>query len=195
MALYFDETKYDGEYDGSILKIMEEAIESWESESEFDYSDNPCYEMFRDLCKTLVAACSDPENTESVLNKYAKIHKALNEDFNYYGPAFNEFLEYELAKKSIGLIAEGSQNVLGLFATLAQIQRNDIPKIPLDYFKRVLRCYIWGLYPECVVMCRSVIESAIKEKVTDIFCTRYLAPKEPYNLYDKINALDRSGFT
>ena len=41
----------------------------------------------------------------------------------------------------------------------------DKPPLPvLKYVRRLTRCYIAGFYPECVILCRGVMENAVKQQ-------------------------------
>jgi hypothetical protein len=38
---------------------------------------------------------------------------------------------------------------------------------PLRFLRRLTRCYVAGFFPECVMLCRSVVEAAIDERLGD----------------------------
>ena len=90
------------------------------------------------------------------------------------------------------MIASATTNMWELFAILTQIQKAPIPEIPLNYLKRVFRCYIWGLKPECVILCRSVLDVALSEKITDRLCAKYGDDLQPnYTLEDRIKTVEK----
>jgi len=176
MSLYFNANEYKADYEDSVLKYLEKAIKSWEDENEIDYSHYETYELLQELCKATVSSLlSDPVESESLRELFDKtsIQIKFGEDEDYDGPGFDEFAEAELAKKTVGMIASGATNLWDLFAILARIQEKHIPAIPLKYLKHVLRCYVWGLKPECIILCRSVLDVAVHDIITDELCKKY----------------------
>ena len=194
MALYFDDSNYEGDYESSIICSIEGAIESWEGENEFESFDEPLYEQVKEFCNTFVTASSKPDKADSLLALFRELKQAFEQSEEYSGPDFIEFIEFELAKISVGMIASASANLWDLFAVLTQIQKAPIQEIPLNYLRRVLRCYIWGLKPECIILCRSVVEVAIDEKIPDRMCAKFCDPNKPnYTLADKLKTIEKSG--
>jgi len=180
--------------ESSVLSYLEGAIESWEGENEFESFDEPLYEQVKEFCSALVTASSKPDKADSLLALFRGLKQAFDQSDEYGGPDFNEFIEFELAKTSVGMIASAAANLWDLFAVLAQIQKASIPEIPLNYLKRVFRCYLWGLKLECIILCRSVIEVAIDEKIPDRMCAKFCTPnKSSYTLADKIKTIEKSG--
>jgi len=194
LALYFNDSEYKGDYETSILSNIEGAIESWEFDNEIEVSQNETYELMQEFCSALVSASSNPSESESLLSHFGKVSRQIKSSEEYDGPDFSEFVEAELAKTSVGMIASAASNLWELFAILTQIQKASIPEIPLNYLKRVLRCYIWGLKPECVILCRSVLDVAVDEKIPDRLCAQHCDPNKPnYTLADKIKTIEKSG--
>ncbi len=192
MALYFNESEYKGDYETSVLRNIEGAIESWEFENEIEVSQDETYELVQEFCRALVSASSNPLESESLLQLYAKTKIQIESCEDYDGPDFNEFVEAELAKISVSMIASAATNMWELFAILTQIQKAPIPEIPLNYLKRVFRCYVWGLKPECVILCRSVLDVALSEKITDRLCAKYGDDLQfNYTLEDRIKTVEK----
>lgn len=193
MALYFDDSNYKGDYENSVISSIEGAIESWEFDHELESSADDVYELVKELCKTLFTASSNPLEAESLLDIFTRTNEQVKICDDYEGPDLDETLEAEFAKVSVGMIASAATNLWDLFAVLTQIQKAPIPEIALNYLKRVFRCYIWGLKPECIILCRSVIEAAIDEKIPDKMCAKFCDPnKLSYTLADKIRTIERS---
>ena len=194
MALYFDDSNYKGDYESSVICSIEGAIESWEFENEIQSSPDDVYELIQEFCKTLFTASSNPLETESLLKLFVRTNEQVQVCDDYEGPDLNEILEAELAKVSVGMIASAATNLWDLFAVLTQIQKAPIPEIPLNYLKRVFRCYIWGLKPECIILCRSVVEVAIDEKISNRMCAKFCNRNKPnYTLADKLKTIEKSG--
>lgn len=58
----------------------------------------------------------------------------------------------------------------------------------IGYLNRLARCYISGFFPECVILCRSVLDSALSE----MFREKHSIP--PQNLMGKIEFAKTSGW-
>ncbi|MCK4293156.1 MAG: DUF4145 domain-containing protein [Planctomycetes bacterium] len=65
----------------------------------------------------------------------------------------------------------------------------------LVFLRRVSRCFIWGFDPECVILCRGVIDSAFRSAVDDEICKRHIRGKPPrfWRLFDRIKAAFKEG--
>lgn len=198
---FFDEEEYPGDYEESLLEMFEFAITDWD-EKHGTVWEVEAYDYLSRLSIALMSATSDPMESESIIKLLTKylIQLKSNEDyvedyddleFEYNDvPEFEEFIESELSKESMGMIASGINRLKDLMSILILIQENPVPEIPLNYLKRVFRCYIWGLDPECVILCRSVLDVAVDEKIPDRLCARYCDPnKSYYTLADKVKTI------
>lgn len=63
----------------------------------------------------------------------------------------------------------------------------------VDFLRRISRCYIWGFDPECVILCRSALDTAFKDKIHDKICKKYRRPaaRYGYTLAQRINAAEK----
>ena len=63
------------------------------------------------------------------------------------------------------------------------------------FLRRVGRCFVWGFDPECVILCRGAIETALRDVIDDDLCHRYGQPaaRYGYTLAQRINAAESSG--
>ena len=43
----------------------------------------------------------------------------------------------------------------------------------IQFLMRVSRCFIWGFNPECVILCRGVIDSTFRDAVSDAICIKH----------------------
>lgn len=58
------------------------------------------------------------------------------------------------------------------------------PGVPtLSFLRRLSRCYISGFDPECVILCRSVIDTAFKETISDSLCEKYYLKRKPEDTF------------
>jgi len=68
-----------------------------------------------------------------------------------------------LAFDATGSLLSKAQGRVG--DLVAAIGSRDLSKNAADYLDRVTRLYLWGFDPECLVMCRSVIEAALTSRL------------------------------
>ena len=130
--------------------------------------------------------------TEDFINKLLpsiqslsqKIPKQFNDD-TFFLPLVKERLEIELAKIPLDKLCQGAQRIINLYLIALSIP----PQKPiLHYLNRLSRCYIWGFDPECIMLCRSVIDSAFKKAVNDKICKEKLGDRGSmkFSLNDRI---------
>lgn len=70
-------------------------------------------------------------------------------------------LGYELAEELASSAEERISELLSLLALRSLSERTRA------YLDRATRLYLWGFDPECVIMCHSVLEAALDERVPD----------------------------
>lgn len=78
-----------------------------------------------------------------------------------------ERLCIKLAWNSVGLIRDGAFRILKLWELLIDIHPG---KRTLTFLQRVGRCFIWGFDPECIILCRGVLDAAFRDAVSDDVC-------------------------
>ena len=91
-----------------------------------------------------------------------------------------EHLFIKLAWDSIDKIEEGSFRLMDLWGLVTRA--NPCPA-SVQFLRRVSRCYVWGFDTECIILCRSVLDTAFRE----------VRPDER-TLYDQIEAVARDGW-
>jgi hypothetical protein len=71
-----------------------------------------------------------------------------------------------------------------------EMGRQDVPDACIEFLALVSRCFVYGFVPECVAMCRSAMELAFKEKVSDEHCERANQKriKNEFDLHARIQA-------
>jgi hypothetical protein len=60
-----------------------------------------------------------------------------------------------------------------------------------QFLNRLSRCYIWGFDPECVILCRAVIDTAFNDRIPIDICEKHFGkPRRNYDfgLNDRIQA-------
>jgi len=102
-----------------------------------------------------------------------------------------EWLFLNLFERAIPACEEGAYRLL----ELSMLAIEAVPAEPtLDFLRRVSRCYVSGFEPECVILCRSVLDSAFREVFDDDFCRSVLDARgeDEYSLCSRIRAAHKS---
>jgi len=64
-----------------------------------------------------------------------------------------------------------------------------------EFLGRLSRCYIWGFDPECIILCRAVIDTVFQDRVAYEICKKHC--REPlrggFSLNDRIYAALKEG--
>jgi hypothetical protein len=80
-------------------------------------------------------------------------------------------LSIHISRSSISQMDQAATRTLQLFTLLLQLP----PPTPIQSFLvRLSRCYVLGLDPECVILCRSVLDRAFSEAVPEELCEKYM---------------------
>jgi len=91
----------------------------------------------------------------------------------------------DLSRDAIDKIEEGASRIFQLYQLVLSSTPSDATQ---KFLGRLSRCYIWGYDPECVMLCRSVIDTAFNKKVTYKMCKKYPVErnKSPFSLENRI---------
>lgn len=98
----------------------------------------------------------------------------------------------ELTRDAIRRIGSGSVRMLELSQLLVAANP---PEPTLSYLRRISACFIWGFDPECIILCRSALDTAFREKVSDGICEQVFGAFEEYDfgLKARVIAAHRTG--
>lgn len=94
--------------------------------------------------------------------------------------------------EAVGKIEEGALRIFQLYRLVLRFA----PSISTQMFlSRLGRCYIWGFYPECIILCRAVIDTAFRDTITDEICEKHLGKTKNYQfkMLDRIQAALKEG--
>jgi hypothetical protein len=97
----------------------------------------------------------------------------------------------DMSWEAIGKIVEGASRIFRLY----NLVLCSAPcKSTQQFLGRLSRCFIWGFDPECVILCRAVIDTAFKDRIAPEICEEHFGkPRHKYDfsLSDRIQvALD-----
>jgi len=98
-----------------------------------------------------------------------------------------EQLELHLVSGFLPRIENGAIKLISLFRVLSYLESFTLNKSVLDFLRLVIRNYVWGFDTECVILCRSAMEMAIRERISDEMCEKHLGNRRgQYTLVDRI---------
>lgn len=72
--------------------------------------------------------------------------------------------EIELASAATGKLCEGKKRLAIIIQLLSE---HSLSERALAYVDRMVQCYIWSLDTECVVMARSLVETALQDAIDE----------------------------
>lgn len=99
-----------------------------------------------------------------------------------------ESLEIRIAEDLVNALYEAPQRCLQLVAHILGVQ----PAEPVrKYLSRLGRCYIAGFLPECVILCRAVLENAVNEALRRRSASK---PVLPGKMYEKLQVCRKAGW-
>jgi len=169
-----------------IQNIIDDLEEDFDSDRPFTKEE--IFEMIEKLTKALKTVYKHPAKADS-LNDFETVDLNLFDNTIELFKYTKESLEACLAESAIDKVAEGAQRML-LFIDLFFIRGINLSQAVIDFLRLVTRCYIWGFDAECIVLCRSAMEKAIKDK---LMCEKRLGKKQYYTLKHRIEVAKREG--
>lgn len=90
---------------------------------------------------------------------------------------------------SVSSIPERAKRTLALETLVRDLLGRDAPPVPCRrYLSLVSRCFVFGFDSECIVMCRSAMEVALRDIVTEQHCRRAGRNRDDPTLDDLIFA-------
>ncbi len=157
------------------------------------------YEALKDpaICNIFseMIGSTDPNSPE----RWGAIHK-FRDDFVRSDPRDKESplrliwerISIDLAQEVIGKICLGADRVFELFRMVLKTHPSEETQ---QFLGRLARCYIWGFDPECVILCRSVLDTAFQKNISDDICKKYYSEKdvEFFTLNERIKAAFKEG--
>src|SRR4030042_24154 len=159
------------QYEMNRVNKISELIKRINDIANMDIPSDERYKLIRDLAKECPP---DPQDDESPL-------KLVWEKFII-----------DISYDAIGKIEEGAARIFQLYKLVLR----SIPSPSTQQFLgRLSRCYIWGFDPECVILCRCVIDTAFKDRVTYEICEKHFEKrrkrKYDFSLSDRIRAAQK----
>ncbi|MCJ7730630.1 MAG: hypothetical protein MUO27_12260 [Sedimentisphaerales bacterium] len=97
----------------------------------------------------------------------------------------------DLAWEAIDKMEKGANRMFNLYKLMLTFRPS---RSTIGFLLRLSRCYIWGFDPECVILCRSVLDTALREKISPEICEKHFGRRQfGFNLSDRIHAAAKEG--
>ncbi len=169
-----------------IQNIIDDLEENFTSDRPFTKEE--ILEMVEELAEGVKVASQKLAKSKALQKFGGQIsHFYENTDLFRY---VEEHLEAYLANDAVEEIRDAAIRLMSLEMELSVIENLILNQAVTDFLRLVTRCYTWGFYAECIIVCRSAMEKAIQDKVNYEMCEkqlgRRLGKRQNYSLEDRI---------
>lgn len=161
-----------GEYlNLDIPKIEEKIKEIYNKHSKRNYSD--ISEAIKDIKK-----CSELSQPlrDTIPEKFKSKDDSNPPEFPL--DLIHESLSIIFSKEIVNKINQAVNRAIELHRLSTSL---DLDSSTKQFLARLSNCYIWEFDPECVMLCRSVIDTAYREKIPDSLCEKYYPRREVWD--------------
>lgn len=174
----------------TITKVIDDL---WEAFGGPPYEKQELFEMIEEYAQAIILTSNKPEKSEALGKINVNEFYDCVELFKYV----EEHLAIHLAKSVINKINKAAERWACLEMSLGIMEECKMNKNIVDFLTRVTRSYVWGFDTECIILCRSAMDKAIKDKVTyemyENFEKRFGKQKEGYVLFTRIKVAQQEG--
>lgn len=144
------------------------------------------------IADQLVSMASSMGSDDSSVSESIKSFCQHMGDEDIAEDLLDDAIQAELLKRMVGQITnQYPHRVHELIEIASKSNPNRYAQV---FLKRVGRCYLSGYFEECVVMCRSALESCLKAEIPNDDCFQYQVTKGIFiQLADRIHAAWKTG--
>ncbi len=146
------------------------------------------FQIVEGLAKAIIKTSENLTKSQA-MKRFSKIIDIFYENPELYIYTA-ESLEIYLAEKIIEKTNEAGRNLAFLEVELSIMENLCVTQATIDFLQLVTRSYIWGFDSECIILCRSVMESTFKDKINYEVCEKVLGKRfgkqQDYALVDRI---------
>ena len=98
----------------------------------------------------------------------------------------------DMSWEAIGKIEEGASRIFQLYNL---VLRSCPSKSTQQFLARLSRCFIWRFDPECIMLCRSVVDTAFKDNIANKICEKHFGKRNSdfFSLIERILAAYKEG--
>lgn len=179
-----------GHYEYSLIGYLESVLDLWQQDREVYWTEKGAqenlensrasFEKVQKFAKALLETSEHPGESASLTKVFDDVDLKDFFDESMLIAYVKEHLEASLAWDGIAKVEEGAFRLLSLLNVLRSIENLTLSRPVTDFLKLVTRSYIWGFDTECVILCRSAMEMAIHDNVTDEMCESLLGSQRGY---------------
>ncbi|MBW8001019.1 MAG: DUF4145 domain-containing protein [Planctomycetes bacterium] len=197
---------YDGFYwRQGLLALLETMIGNYESDRESDGEGKTQYDQAERFAKSVLKISEQLIEIEPIDDDLGILKYEANNP-QFFTPVFTadspldeesplklvwERFSIDLAWESVEKMTKGARRIFDLYKLVLDAH---LSKPTRQFLARLSRCYIWGFEPECVMLCRSVLDTAFRENILDDICERHCREKHvDFTLSNRIYAAFKEG--
>jgi len=98
----------------------------------------------------------------------------------------------DMSWEAIEKIREGALRIFKLYKLVLDSSPSESTQ---KFLSRLTRCYVWEFDPECIILCRAVVDTAFRDRVTDTICEKHFGKNNRYEftLSNRIQAAYKEG--
>jgi len=150
------------------------------------------FEIVEELAEAVKSASAGLVKSEALKKFGTKMYLfGANDDLFRYA---EEHLEVHLAENIVEKLRNGADRLMSLEMKLSVIEKLNLNKTAINFLQLVVRSYIWGFNTECIIFCRSAVETVMRNKVTYEMCEKSLRKRSGYyKLADRIAVAKKEG--
>lgn len=182
-------------FGAELESLLHLTIENFETDRKHFWSGvdrgDKLLEFMDEIAKTLTVASTDltSQTLSEHLFSWDQLRHLAELD-GFREPVF-EGIQISVALEFCTDSHVKAQRCLELIEEVVQDQPS---KTVMEYMRRLSRCYIAGLGPECVIICRGVLENAIRDRFRRAKVPLPATPEGRSSMRVRIDAAHRLGF-
>lgn len=213
-----------GSYRYPLETLLKETIEQWREDRNASLPDNPhLRKAFDELADSFSLTESytmtqwlqeieqsvgsllrtsetlgrgDNVSESEVATAYMSLSALRGDNHGNLRECMTENLVMQFMARALMKSAGAAERLILLTDSLMIIQRLQLPTPLGDFVQLVARSYVWGFDAECIAMCRSALEQALRKRVTYDMCEGQLGERnrgEDYSFSDRICVAKKEG--
>lgn len=156
----------------AVLKNAEQLIPVQEIEdhlSDLEYEINRLPDLDREILNILGSDLQKDEKHAALQKLAENVPEAPSSESSPLRLVWERFV-IDISWEAIRQIEEGASRIFRLYKL---VLRSDPSEPTQKFLSRLSRCFVWGFDPECVILCRAVIDTSFKDAVSDEICKKH----------------------
>jgi len=177
-----------------VLKNAEQLIPVHEIKDDMldlNYEMSRLPDLDRVILGILISDLPKDEKHDAILKFLQNAPEAPSSESSPLRLVWERFV-IDLSWDAVEKIEEGASRIFRLY----ELVLRSAPSEPTQKFlSRLSRCFVWGFDPECVILCRAVIDTSFRDAVSDEICEKHCGKNDRhvFTLSNRIQAARKEG--